>query len=147
MGFPGGTGGRRRYTASIILLQDSIVYTPTVSQRRIQALERRIDRIKRELVGLEELRPGSLSEQYNVCGVEGCRCKATPPKKHGPYYQLSFSRKGKGTTRFVQRSDVVQVKRQLKNYAKLRSLVDDWIDAGMELCTLRLQEKREGGGK
>jgi hypothetical protein len=124
-----------------------IVYTSPVSQRRIQALERRIDRIKRELVGLEELRPGSLSEQYNVCGVEGCRCKATPPKKHGPYYQLSFSRKGKGTTRFVQRSDVVQVKRQLKNYAKLRSLVDEWIDAGMELCTLRLQEKREGGGK
>ena len=113
--------------------------------RREQVLERRIERIKRELHALGDLRPGSLSEQYNVCGVEGCRCKASPPRKHGPYYQLSFTRKGKATSRFVRREEVAIVRRQLKNYAQLRALVDAWIDAAMELSTLRLEQRRERG--
>ena len=116
-------------------------------QGRERVLERRIERIQRELQALGDLRPGSLSEQYNVCGVEGCHCKASPPKKHGPYYQLSFTRKGKSTTRFVRRGEVTTVRRQLKNYAKLRVLVDDWIDAAMELSTLRLEQRRERAGK
>lgn len=115
--------------------------------RRERVLENRIDRIKRDLQALGDLRPGSLSEQYNVCGVEGCHCKASPPKKHGPYYQLSFTRKGKSTSRFVRREEVSVVRRQLKNYAKLRALVDDWIDAAMELAALRLEQQREGAGK
>jgi len=113
--------------------------------RREQGLERRIDRIKRELHALGDLRPGSLSEQYNVCGVKGCQCKASPPKKHGPYYQLSFTRRGKATSRFVRRSEVALVRRQLTNYVKLRALVDAWIETAMELSTLRLEQRRERG--
>jgi hypothetical protein len=115
--------------------------------RRIQGLERRIERVRRELGTLGDLRPGSLSEQYNVCGVEGCRCKASPPQKHGPYYQLSFTRKGKSSSRFVRRQELATVKRQLKNYARLRELVDEWIDLGAELSTLRLEEQRKRAGR
>ncbi len=115
--------------------------------RRERVVEHRIERIKRELQALGDLRPGSLSEQYNVCGVEGCHCKASPPKKHGPYYQLSFTRKGKSTSRFVRRDEVAVVRRQLKNYAKLRALVDDWIDAAMELSALHLEQQRDRAGE
>ncbi len=115
--------------------------------RREKTLERRIERIKNDLQALDELRPGSLSEQYNVCGVAGCQCKASPPKKHGPYYQLSFTRKGKSTSRFVRREEVTVVRRQLKNYAQLRALVDEWIDASMELSALRVEQLRDDAGK
>jgi len=114
---------------------------------RERALERKIDRIKRELQALGDLRPGSLSEQYNVCGVPGCRCKATPPQKHGPYYQLSFTRKGRSTSRFVRREEIRTVRRQLNNHGKLRALIDEWIEAGMELSTLRLEQARDTRGK
>ena len=40
---------------------------------RMQALERQIDKVKRDLMQLDGLRMGSLSEQYNVCGTLGCR--------------------------------------------------------------------------
>ena len=109
---------------------------------RIQTLERKIERIKRELDALGDLRPGTLSRQYNVCGVAGCRCKASPPKKHGPYYQISFTRKGRSGSRFVRREELATVKRQLKNYARLRKLVDEWIDLGTELATLRVKAER-----
>jgi hypothetical protein len=132
---------------SVITLPDSIVYALGLVRRRIQALERRIERIKREIAELGDLRPGSLSQQYNVCGVPGCRCKASPPQKHGPYYQLSISRKGKDTSRFVRRGEVATVKRQLRNFARLRTLVDEWIDLGMELSALRVEAERDRAAK
>src|SRR5207249_5549274 len=90
-----------------------------VMEAQKRALEAKIDRIKKQLSELGELRPGSLSEQYNVCGKEGCRCKADPPEKHGPYYQISFSRHGKSRSQFVRKEDLPRVKRQLKNYERL----------------------------
>ena len=108
-------------------------------EKQIRVLERQIKRIKSELEHLGDLRPGSLSEQYNVCGNPNCRCKETPPRKHGPYYQLSFTRKGRSHTKFVKRPHLPEVKKQLKNYARLRSLVDRWIEVSSELCQLRLE--------
>jgi hypothetical protein len=111
-------------------------------ERKIRALEKQIHKIKEELASLGDLRPGSLSEQYNVCGNPNCRCKDDPPQKHGPYYQLSFTRKGKSSTKFVKKHQVTAVKKQLKNYAQLRTLVDHWIELSTELCQLRLQREQ-----
>jgi hypothetical protein len=110
--------------------------------RRALALQREIERIKKELAGLGDLRPGSLSRQYNVCGKPGCRCKASPPQKHGPYYQVSYTRKGRSGSMFVRGEQVKQVRQQLKNYTELRRLVDRWIEAGAELSTFRLGEEK-----
>lgn len=112
-------------------------------KRRLQTLERQIAKVKADLVALGDLRPGSLSEQYNVCGTPGCRCKASPPRKHGPYYQLSYTRKGKSSTRFVRREQKAIVSRQLRNYARMRKLVDRWIDLAAELSNLRLDEEKK----
>jgi hypothetical protein len=100
-------------------------------------LEKRIDRIKEKIATLGDLRPGALSEQYNVCGNPRCCCKATPPKKHGPYFQLSYTWEGKSTSQFVPKDSVLQVKQQLRNYRRLRELVDQWITLAMELSRLK----------
>ena len=83
--------------------------------RRQETLQRQIDKLKRELAGIGDLRPGSLSTQYNVCGSPGCRCKASPPVKHGPYYQVSYTRKGKSSAKFIKKEDLPEVRKQLKS--------------------------------
>ncbi len=115
---------------------------------RIRVLQRQIDKIKRDLNQIESLRFGSLSKQYNVCGTPGCRCKVSPSDKHGPYYQISYTRKGKSSTRSVKREDLAEVKKQLRNYARLRDLVDRWVGLATELSELQIQEhKRRGRAK
>lgn len=109
-----------------------------MSKRRAATLELQIEKTKLELLAIGDIRPGSLSLQYNVCGTAGCRCKATPALKHGPYYQLSYTRKGKGGSKFVKKDDVPTVRKQLKNYARMKLLMDRWIDLATELSTLRL---------
>ena len=111
--------------------------------RRIQSLQRQIEKMKRELAQLGDLRPGSLSKQYNVCGNPNCKCKASPPKKHGPYYQLSSTRKGKSRSKFVGKEDVATVRVQLRNYAKLRKLTERWVDLAEELAILRLAQSKK----
>jgi hypothetical protein len=108
-----------------------------------ESLEKRIQRIKQQIGQLGDLRPGALSQQYNVCGSPGCQCKASPPVKHGPYYQISFTRHGKSSSQFVREEDLKQVQQQLENYRRLRELVDEWVTLSHQLSTLRLREKRQ----
>ena len=107
-----------------------------------RSLEKRIHKVKQEIAALGELRPGNLSRQYNVCGNPDCRCKETPPRKHGPYYQISFTWHGRSRTQFVRKEDLPEVRKQLRNYKRLRELVDTWIGLGMELSRLKIDQDR-----
>ncbi len=112
-----------------------------MNMKRETLIERQINKIKRDLVALGDLRPGSLSTQYNVCGTPGCRCKASPPKKHGPYYQISYTRKGKSSSKFVKKKDLPAIRKQMKNYTRMKTLMDRWIDLSTELSNLRLTKE------
>jgi len=106
----------------------------------------RIKAVKVEISGLGQMRPGTLTEQYNVCGRQGCCCKDKDnPRKHGPYYQLSYTRKGRGTSEFVRAEDVAEVRRQLADYKRFAVLKDDWVGASIALAKLRRERRRTEG--
>jgi hypothetical protein len=113
-----------------------------MKSKRESELTLQIEKVKRDLAGLGELRPGSLSTQYTVCSSPGCRCKGTPPQKHGPYHQLSFTRKGRDSTKFVRKEDLPDIRKQLKNYERMTLLLDQWIDLATELSILRITQNR-----
>ena len=77
----------------------------------------------------------------------GCRCKdPKKPQKHGPYYQLSFTWRGKSSTRFVRPEQVAEMRQKVANYKRLRELVNEWVDLAVELERAeREKEKRAGG--
>lgn len=100
-------------------------------------IDHRITVIKNELAALGPLHPGSISRQYNVCGHPTCRCKADPAQRHGPYYQLSYAYQRKSTSTFVREPDLPAVEQQLRNYDRLRALVDEWVELSIERARLR----------
>jgi hypothetical protein len=106
----------------------------------LQQIEQQIAQIKRKLLDLGPLHPGSLSRQYNVCGKPGCRCKARPkPHRHGPYYKVSYVFRGRFTSRFIPRQEVTAVRAELANYKRLRKLTEAWVG----LALRRAKEKRQ----
>lgn len=114
----------------------------------IQNLEQRIQRIKADLATLGEMRPGSLSKQFNVCGKPNCRCKAPQnPQRHGPYYQLSWVHRGKSTTQFIRRPFLPQVRAQIAVYNKFRKLTDEWIHLALRLAQAKLLVARRNLSK
>jgi hypothetical protein len=108
------------------------------TQPCIATVEKKIKAIQRELGALGPMRPGSLSEQYNVCGTPGCRCKdPKKPRKHGPYYHLNYTWRGKARTEFVKAEAVEAVREQLATYKRFRALTTEWVDLSLEMARIR----------
>jgi hypothetical protein len=106
----------------------------------------RIATIKVEIASLGEIRPGSMTEQFNVCGTPNCRCKDKDnPRKHGPYHQLSYTRNNRRTSEFVRAVDLQAVLQQIADYDHFIAMKDEWIDASIELTKLRRAARRTGG--
>jgi hypothetical protein len=111
-------------------------------------IEKRIAAIKTALTALGPLHPGSITRQYNVCGNPTCRCKADPAHRHGPYYQLSYAHRRKSTSRFVREAELVEVEEQLRNYERLRALVEEWVALSTDRAQLvRAVRKQQSTGK
>ncbi len=114
----------------------------------IQNLEPRIQQLKAELAALGEMRPGSLSRQYNVCGKPNCRCKDPQhPQRHGPYYQLSWVHRGKSSTQFIRSPLLPQVRAQIATYNKFRKLTDQWVNLALRLAQAKLLAARRNLSK
>lgn len=124
--------GRKGLTISDIITM--------ISDMKNASIERKIENLKQQLAWLGPMHPGSLSEQYNVCGKPDCRCKDPKnPQKHGPYYHLSFTWRGKSRTLFVRAERLAEMREKLANYKRFRELTDEWVDlvVGLE------QQERE----
>jgi hypothetical protein len=87
-----------------------------------------IESVKQALVELGPMHPGSLSQQKRIRG--------------GEYCQLSYSFAGKGHTLYVREGDVDQVREEVANYGKFRSLVNRWIELEIECSRVRRSGKK-----
>ena len=113
----------------------------------VAQIERRIAHLQRQLLSLGPVHPGSITEQYNVCGQPGCRCKDPEnPQKHGPYYQLSFTWRGKSSTRFLRPEQVESMRRKVANYKQLRGLMNEWVSLGIDLERAEREKERRVSG-
>lgn len=82
-----------------------------------------IKKLKEEILRLGDMHPGSISKQYTVCGKKGCKCQNEKnPQKHGPYYQLSYSIKGKSSSIFIKKENLVKARKLISNYKRFKEL-------------------------
>jgi hypothetical protein len=99
-----------------------------VSHKRIQQIEQTIDRIKRALLEIGRMRPGSLTRQYK------------DPQHHaGAYWQISYTRRMKSRTEYVRREWVKDLRRQIATHKRFKRLVDQWIELSIEHSRLSMR--------
>lgn len=85
--------------------------------------------------------PGTVREQYNICGKPGCKCKnKLNPVRHGPYYQLSYNIGTRSSSMFIRKEDLPEVKKRIENYKAFKKAVKDYIE-------LNVMEAKENGFK
>ena len=99
-----------------------------MSRKRIQQIDQRIDRIKKALLEIGPMRPGSLTRQYK------------DPRHHtGAYWQISYTRQMKSRTEYVRKENVKEVRRQTVTHKRFKRLVDQWIDLSIEHSRLTMK--------
>lgn len=103
------------------------------ANKKIARLEKEITEIKKRLLEIGPMHPGSVTQQYQVCGNPTCRCmNEKNPQRHGPYHKLSYVYHGKPVCRFVRAACTEEVKERLAAYKEFRQLMDKWVELSIE---------------
>lgn len=89
-------------------------------------MESRIRQIKKELMGIGEMRPGSLTRQNRG------------PKKTGSYYQLSYTHQMKGRTEYVREEFANLIKQQIATYKKFKRMIEEWIRLAIQYSKMKM---------
>ena len=108
------------------------IYAISMNTKRLEQIEIRIEKIKTELAGIGEMRPGSLTQQYK-----------DREHKTGPYYQLSYTYEMRSRTKYIRKDLVSYIRQQIKNYKHFKKLTDEWVALGIEHSTLTMELKRK----
>lgn len=103
----------------------------------VQDLDEQILQLKEQLLALGPVHPGSLSQQYHVCGKPGCQCgDPQKPRPHGPYAKLTYVHHGKYTCRFVRAESIREVTALLAGFKTFRRLTDRWVTLSIQRAQL-----------
>ena len=83
----------------------------------------KFEELKRQILKLGFVRPGSLVRRYMPCGNPSCRCMARPPRLHGPYYQWTYKVDGKTKTLRLSPQQALLCRQWARNHKRLKHLV------------------------
>jgi hypothetical protein len=104
----------------------------------VSELEAQRERLKLQLSGLGDLRPGSLVERYRKCGKPNCHCAQPDEPGHGPSWSLTHDVQGKTTTRIIPKAFVPQTREQIAEYQRLRQLTSNLVEVNEMICDARI---------
>lgn len=83
----------------------------------------RFEALKRDILELGFVRPGSLVRRFMPCGNPACRCMDKPPRLHGPYYQWSYKTAGKTRTIRLSQEQARLCHQWVRDHKRLKRLV------------------------
>ena len=93
------------------------------------------DRIAADLARAGYALPGTLTVRSYACGKPNCRCRcrADPPRLHGPYAEWTRKIGGKTVTRRLTPRELAEYQPLFDNARKLRALLTELQDLTLEI--------------
>jgi len=118
-----------------------------MSKSRGGSALKRIAALRRRIAGFDYVCFGNLRRRYTVCGTNNCRCKAQPPKPHGPYFYWSRLLAGKVVQRVLSPEQAEVAARGIKNYRSIRDMLRKWEEETVRTIESRRGAKRRSSSK
>jgi hypothetical protein len=100
--------------------------------KSLSPLEERMERIKREMLNLGPMRPGSISRQFR-----------DPKTKKRPFHQISYTYKGRGRSEYVRPENLVALRRETANFKRFRKLTEQWVELSLKTSQLRVNRSAD----
>jgi hypothetical protein len=96
--------------------------------KKLAQIEKKIALLKNSLQLIGEMRPGSLTKQYQ-----------NRKEKKGGYYQISYTYQMKSRTEYVRPEFVDDLRRQVETFKRFKSLIQQWTDWAIEHAKLKME--------
>jgi len=100
--------------------------------KKLAQMERKIEEIKKKLTQIGEMRPGSLTYQYQ-----------RPKEKKGGFYQISYTHQMKSRTEYVRKQFVKDIRHQIAEFKKFRGLVQQWTNLAIQHSRTKMKIEKE----
>ena len=107
-----------------------MLHCNAMSTKQLAKIEREISTIKDQIAEIGIVRPGSLTRQYK-----------DPKNKKGAYYQISYTHRMQSKTQYVRSGSLAQVRREIRNYNKLKRLIERWVALGIDYSALSMKRQ------
>ena len=92
----------------------------------LKRLEGQIGELKRELLALGSMRPGSITQQYRL-----------PKERQRPFYQISYTHHMRSRSEYVRPENLTVLRKETATFKRFRKLIDRWV--GLALAASRLR--------
>jgi hypothetical protein len=102
-------------------------------KNKVQKLKNKKKKVVEQLPPLSEVIRGTFIECYLQCIRENCSCHKDKKYRHGPYYRISYGKKGRMYHVYVPLHLKETVKRWTKNYEKIREGIEKISDLNIKL--------------
>ena len=93
--------------------------------KQLLRLEQKIERVKKQLLAIKDMRPGKLSQQ------------AHGPDKSRLYWQLSYTHHMKSRSEYVRSQRLKRVQAEVKAFRCFKELTQQWVDLALERAKLK----------
>jgi Family of unknown function (DUF6788) len=107
-----------------------------LSDPDLAQIERSYRELKDRLRDLGFVIAGSLTERWTTCGKTGCRCKADPPQRHGPYIEYTRKVAGKTTGRRLTPEQANLYRAWIANRRTLDQIIADMDELSQQAVRL-----------
>lgn len=95
---------------------------------QLRRMEDRIEGIKRELLRLGPMRPGSITRQYR-----------RPREKKRPFYQLSYTHRMRSRSEYVRPNNLAALRQETASFKRFRKLINRWVGLALLASQLRVR--------
>ena len=90
--------------------------------------------ITARLAGLAFALPGTIADRLTRCGHPDCRCRADPPRLHGPYRQWTRKKNGKTATKILTDDQPADYAPWFDNHRRIRELLAELEALGLAIA-------------
>jgi hypothetical protein len=96
---------------------------------QLRKTEDQIERIKRELLTLGPMRPGSITQQYRL-----------PKERRRPFYQVSYTHRMRSRSEYVRPENIDALRKETANFRRFKTLIARWVDLALAASQLRVRQ-------
>lgn len=96
---------------------------------QLKRTEEQVERLKRDLLALGPMRPGSITRQYR-----------RPKEKKWPFYQISYTHQMRSHTEYARPEHLPELRRETAAFRRFRKLIDRWVVLALKASKLRIAQ-------
>ena len=95
---------------------------------------RSIAQIKRRILGVNLVLPGTLYARLKPCGKPNCRCASGEPEDlHGPYWEWNRRQGGRLVHKIVSEKKAKEIEKAIANRRKVEAELKEWETKSAEV--------------